>query len=61
MCGACSTYGKKQVHTRLWWGNLTEIDHLEDMIRWKYNVEIDPKELIWKGVDWINLGHDRYK
>jgi hypothetical protein len=28
MGGACSTYG--EAHTRFWWGNLREIDHLED-------------------------------
>jgi len=31
MGGACSTYGgRREVHTRFWWGNLRERDHLED-------------------------------
>jgi len=32
MGGACSTYGRKgEVYTGLWWGNLKERDHLEDL------------------------------
>jgi hypothetical protein len=27
----CSTYGKKEVCTGFWWGNLRERDHLEDL------------------------------
>jgi hypothetical protein len=30
MGGACSTYGKKEVHTGFWWGDLREGDHLGD-------------------------------
>jgi hypothetical protein len=28
---ACSTYGKRDVHTRFWWGDLSEGDHLGDL------------------------------
>ena len=32
MGGACSTYGEtEEVHTWLWWGDLKERDHLEDL------------------------------
>jgi hypothetical protein len=31
MGGACSTYGKREVHTGFWWGDLKEGDHLEDL------------------------------
>jgi len=30
MVGSCSTFGKEEVHTGYWWGNLRERDHLED-------------------------------
>jgi hypothetical protein len=28
--GACSTWGRGEVHTGIWWGDLREGDHLED-------------------------------
>jgi hypothetical protein len=28
--GACSRY-RREVHTGIWWGNLRERDHLEDL------------------------------
>jgi hypothetical protein len=44
----CSTYGKVELYTGFWWGNLKESDHLEDpgingiiILRWifrKWNV-----------------------
>ena len=30
MSGACSTMGRGGAYTGFWWGNLMEIDHLED-------------------------------
>ena len=31
MDGAIGTYGEiSDIHRRIWWGNLTEKDHLED-------------------------------
>jgi hypothetical protein len=27
---ACSKYGRAEVHTGFWWGNLREGDHLKD-------------------------------
>jgi hypothetical protein len=31
MGGACRTHGEGEVHTYIWWGNLREKDHLEDL------------------------------
>jgi len=31
MGGTCSTYGKGELLTKFWWGNLMERDHLENM------------------------------
>jgi len=29
MGGTCSTYGRRELHAKFWWGNLMERDHLE--------------------------------
>jgi len=32
LCSACGTYGGRgEVYAGLWWGNLRERDHLEDL------------------------------
>ena len=31
MGGACSTYGREDVRTGFWWGNLKKRDYLEDL------------------------------
>jgi hypothetical protein len=31
MGGACSTYGREDVHTGFWWVNLREKDHLKNL------------------------------
>ena len=43
MGGVCSTYGKRDVYTGFWWGNLRERDHLENpgvggriILRWNF-------------------------
>jgi hypothetical protein len=52
-------YGEKRNTNRFWCGNLKRPfgrprDSWED-------TEIDLKELGWKGMDWINVAHDRDK
>jgi hypothetical protein len=27
--------------------------------RWEDNIKIDHREVVWEGVDWIHLAHDR--
>ena len=56
---ACSAYGG-EVYTGFWWGNLREIDHLEDtgidrriILRWifrKWDVGV------WTGSSWLRIG-----
>jgi hypothetical protein len=55
MGNACGTYG---IHRGVWWGNLRERDHLEDL-------EVDGRIILiwlckkWVGdVDWIDLAQD---
>jgi hypothetical protein len=28
--------------------------------RWKDNIRMDLKEIVWEGFDWIHLARDRY-
>jgi hypothetical protein len=52
--------GRVEVYTRFCWGNLREIDHLED-------AGVDGRAILreifkkWDvgGMDWIDLAHDR--
>jgi len=59
MGGACSTMGRGEAYTGLWWGNLRERDHLEDpgvdgrtILRWifrKWDVRT------WTGLSWLRI------
>ena len=44
------------MHTRIWWGNLRENDHLEDLgINWRITLKWIFKK--WEGgMDWIDMG-----
>jgi hypothetical protein len=53
--------GKGEVHKGFWWGNLREIDHLEEpeiggrmTLRW-----MDLQEVGCGGMDWIDMVQDR--
>jgi len=48
-------WGRGEVYTGFWWGNLRERDHLKDpgldgriILRWMF-----------RGMDWIDLAQDR--
>jgi hypothetical protein len=48
------------VHTRFWWGDPREGDHLGDPgVRWEDNIKIDFQNVIWVGMDWIEVAQDR--
>jgi hypothetical protein len=48
------------VHTGFWWGDLRKIDHLEDLgVDKEDNIKIDLQEVLWGGMDWIDLAQDR--
>jgi hypothetical protein len=59
MGGTCSTYGRGEVHTKFWWGNLRKRDLLEDpdldgriILKWIFRK--------WDGgMDWADLAHNR--
>ena len=52
--------GREEMHTRFWWGNLREGDHLEDpsvdgriILKWiikKWYGEV------WTGLIWVGIG-----
>jgi hypothetical protein len=57
--GHVARMGRGEVHARFWWGNLREVDHLEDR-------SLDGRMIIkwilekWDGgMDWIDLAQDR--
>jgi hypothetical protein len=49
-------WGRGEVHTECWWGNLKERGHLEDP--GIDNIKMDLQEL-GCGEDWIDLAQDR--
>jgi hypothetical protein len=53
--------GRGEVHTEFWWGNLREIDHLEDpgvgwriILRWIFRKWIGGGA--WTGLMWLRIG-----
>jgi hypothetical protein len=54
-------WGREEVYTGFWWGNLRERDHLEDpgvdgsiILRWIFRK--------WDGgMNWIDLAQDKYR
>jgi hypothetical protein len=55
--GHVALWGRSDVHTRFWWENLKEINHLEG--RWEDNIKMDLQEFGCEGKDWIDLAQNR--
>ena len=58
--GHVACMGTGEVRTGYWWGDLTEIDNLEDLsvdrrtiLKWVFN------KVEWGGMDWIALAQHR--
>jgi hypothetical protein len=59
---ACGVYGDRRGAYRVWWGDLREIDNLEDLsvdrrtiLKWIFN------KVGWGGMEWIALAQDRHR
>jgi len=60
MGGACSTYGRREVHKGFWWGDLREGDNLEDVgidgriiLQWIFKKW---EKEAWTGLIWLRIG-----
>jgi hypothetical protein len=52
------------VHTALWWGNLREVDYLEDLgVGGRIYIKTDLKEIDWYRVHWgdVDLDTDKWR
>jgi hypothetical protein len=52
-------FGRGEVYTGFWWGNLRGTDHLGDPS--EDNIQMDLQEVGCGGMDWIDLAQDRDK
>lgn len=54
-------WGRRELHTGLWWGKLKERDHMEDLRLRRGlgdNIVTDVREIGWEDVDGINVAQD---
>jgi hypothetical protein len=40
-------WGRGEVHTGFWWGDLREMNNFEDSLRWEDNIKLDLEEIEW--------------
>jgi hypothetical protein len=53
-------WGRGEVHTGFWWGDLRDRNHLDDIcIDGRIILKMDLEEVEWGGMDWIALAQDR--
>jgi hypothetical protein len=54
------TWGRRDVYTGFWWGNLRDRDHSEDTRRrWEDNIKMDIRDVRRGGMDWIYMAQDK--
>jgi len=55
-------WGKGEMLTGFWWGNLKERDHFEELgVTQRIILEWILKKVGWEDMDWINLAQNRNK
>jgi len=60
MGGACSTYGGEERCIQGFGGEILSKMTTWNKMSWlRRNIKIDPKEIGWDAMDWINLAHDK--
>jgi len=53
-------WGRAEVCTGFWWGNLRERDHWGDAdVDWEDNIKMDLQKMVCGVMDWIKLAQDR--
>ena len=60
-CVVLCVWGRRELHTGLWWGKLKERYHMEDLrLRRGFgdNIVTDVGEIGWDNVDWIYVAQD---
>ena len=58
--GHVALWGRREVYTGFWWGNLRKRNHLEDSgVGGRINIKIDLREVGCGGMEWIELAQDR--
>jgi hypothetical protein len=50
-----------EVHTRFWWRNLNERDHMAVGVYFEDNIKTDVKEIGSEDVNWIDFAQNRDK
>jgi hypothetical protein len=49
------------MHIGYWWESQKERDHWEDQDVGVDNIKMDPKQIGWHGVHWIDMVQDKHQ
>jgi hypothetical protein len=55
---ACNMNGGRGMHIGYWWES-QKINRPLGRHRWVANIKMDLRKILWDGMDWIDLAHDR--
>jgi hypothetical protein len=47
------------MHIGYWWESQKERELERPICRWVDNIKMDPREIRWDGMDWIDVAQDR--